>query len=200
MTGARMSKAHMSEALTAGFADPVADAQECFRAVLAAMSRPGSVHPVAGVAAPAPLCGAAAAVLLTLVDQEAVLWLDPAAEAARGWLAFHTGASIGEQRTAGFVLALALPPLDTLAGGTDEAPEHSATVILQVASVTEGRRFVLEGPGLREPALLAVTGLPEDFASVWAANHVLYPCGVDLVLCAGNALAALPRSVSIREG
>ena len=44
--------------------------------------------------APAPLDPATAAVLLTLVDNETPLWLDPAVAAARDWLAFHCGASI----------------------------------------------------------------------------------------------------------
>ena len=112
------------------------------------MARPGRVMSVAGVSAPAPLCDAAAAVLLTLVDHETPLWLDPDAAAARGWIAFHTGAPLSDWRAA-FVLALALPDLATLPAGTDEMPETSATVILQVRALGSGRRLVLEGPGLR---------------------------------------------------
>ncbi|HBK08745.1 MAG TPA: phosphonate C-P lyase system protein PhnH [Acetobacteraceae bacterium] len=182
--------------MTPGFADPVADAQSCFRAVLEAMSRPGRVQSVRGVTAPAPLCDAAAAVLLTLVDHETPLWLDPAAEAARPWIAFHTGAPTDG---ASFAMALSLPDLDTLPTGTDEMPETSATVILQVTSLTTGPAYILDGPGLREPATLHVTGLPGDFASIWQRNHALFPRGIDLILCAGNTLTALPRSVSVKE-
>ncbi len=78
-----------------GFADPVGDAQAIFRAVLDAMARPGKLHQVgAGLAAPAPLDCATAAVLLTLIDNETPLWVDPVADAARAWLAFHCGAAI----------------------------------------------------------------------------------------------------------
>jgi alpha-D-ribose 1-methylphosphonate 5-triphosphate synthase subunit PhnH len=194
----------MSNGLTAGFADPVTDAQACFRSVLDAMARPGQVHAVHGLFAPPPLCNAAAAVLLTLADHETPLWLDPRAEPAAAWLAFHTGASVGPAARAVLAFALLLPDLalPDLAGfptGTDEMPETSATVILQVASLTTGRRFILEGPGLREPAVLHADGLPADFAAIWQRNHALFPRGIDLVLCAGDRLAALPRSVNLKE-
>jgi alpha-D-ribose 1-methylphosphonate 5-triphosphate synthase subunit PhnH len=47
--------------------------------------------------------------------------------------------------------------------------------------------------------VLHAAGLPGDFVARWAANHALFPRGVDLVLCAGERLAALPRSVAIEE-
>ena len=185
-----------------GFADPATDAQSCFRAVLDAMSRPGTITSAgAGLRPPAPLDPATAAVLLTLADADTPLWLDPAAEIAADWAAFHCGApragSIGE---AAFACALTMPALSSLHPGTDLAPEESATLILQVPALGRGTPFRLSGPGLRAPALLRVEGLPDGFAAQWAANHALYPCGVDLVLCAGEGLCALPRSVRIEEG
>jgi alpha-D-ribose 1-methylphosphonate 5-triphosphate synthase subunit PhnH len=186
----------MTTDLSPGFADPVAGAQACFRAVLDAMARPGRIMSVSGVSAPPPLCSAAAAVLLTLVDHETPLSLDSDTEAARPWIAFHTGAPDGSA----YVLALSLPDLAALPNGTDEMPETSATVILQVASLGSGRRYVLEGPGLRWPTDLRVGGLPGDFISIWQRNHALFPRGIDLILCAGDRLAALPRSVTVSEG
>jgi alpha-D-ribose 1-methylphosphonate 5-triphosphate synthase subunit PhnH len=98
-----------------------------------------------------------------------------------------------------FAMALSLPDFGGLPSGTDEMPETSVTVILQVVSLAAGRRLALEGPGLREPRPVAVDGLPADFVAIWQRNHQLYPRGVDLILCAGNQLTALPRSVCIRE-
>jgi alpha-D-ribose 1-methylphosphonate 5-triphosphate synthase subunit PhnH len=190
----------MSPGLSPGFGDPVSGAQACFRAVLDAMAHPGRLHLAHGVSAPAPLCDAAAAVLLTLVDHETPLWLDPDADAARAWIAFHTGAPIQPAGRAAFAMALSLPDLTELPNGTDETPETSATVILQIASLTTGRHFVLEGPGLREPTDLRANGLPIDFTAIWQRNHGLFPRGIDLILCAGNTLTALPRSVTIKEG
>jgi alpha-D-ribose 1-methylphosphonate 5-triphosphate synthase subunit PhnH len=184
-----------------GFTDPVRDAQSTFRAVLDAMARPGRLHHVGqNLTAPVPLGRATAAVLLTLIDNETPLWVDPAAAAACDWLTFHCGAVIidapGE---ATFALALSLPSLQELPSGTHEIPESSATLILQVPALGVGTRYRLSGPGLRVPALLAVTGLPGDFVRIWQENHALYPCGVDIVLCADTAMTALPRSVTIEE-
>ena len=49
------------------------------------------------------------------------------------------------------------------------------------------------------PAPLRVTGLPDDFAAAWSANRALYPRGVDLILCAGASLAALPRTTMVER-
>lgn len=182
-----------------GFADPVADAQSCFRAILDAMARPGQVHTVGSVPAPPGLCDAAAAVLLTLADHETGVWLDPNAAAADAWIRFHTGAPSVTADRATFSVALSLPDLAELPNGSDEMPETSATLILQVDSLSGGQRFILEGPGLRTPAVLSVEGLPPDFATIWQRNHARFPCGIDLILCAGNTLTALPRGVTVKD-
>ncbi|HEY1935851.1 MAG TPA: phosphonate C-P lyase system protein PhnH [Acetobacteraceae bacterium] len=191
----------MSGIVLPGFAEPVAGAQACFRAVLDAMARPGQVHEAgAGLTPPAPLVPASAAVLLTLVDHDTPLWLDAAAGSAREWIAFHCGAPIVEDAAAcSFALALSWLDLGVLPAGSYEAPETSATLIVQVRSLGSGQRFRLEGPGLREPVVLAIDGLPSGFAEIWQRNHALFPCGIDVVLCAGTRLAALPRSVTVRE-
>jgi len=183
-----------------GFTDPVADAQAAFRALLSAMAVPGSIHAVgAGLVAPAPLAPATAAVVLSMVDGEAPLALDAASDAARAWIAFHCGATFTALAQARFILAQSCPDLSTLHAGSDDGPDESATVILQVGALGSGTAYRLSGPGLREPTVLRVTGLPGDFAARWAANHGLYPRGVDVVLCAGTQLAALPRSVKVEN-
>lgn len=186
-----------------GFADPVFGAQAAFRAILAAMSRPGSIHSVgAGLAPPFPLNPSAAAVLLSLVDADTTLHLGAELESGHDWLAFHCGAKMADSiGAADFVMALEMPDLTTLANGSDEGPEESATLILQVSAFGEGEALHLSGPGLRVPEVLKVAGLPDTFVTAWAANHFLFPRGVDIVLCAGDQIVALPRSLHItREG
>jgi alpha-D-ribose 1-methylphosphonate 5-triphosphate synthase subunit PhnH len=183
-----------------GFADPVLDGQACFRAVLEALAHPGRIATLAFAGPPPPLDPATAAVLLTLADAETPLWLDDAAGAARAWIAFHCGAPPAAQGDAAFGLALRPVGLAGFAAGTDDAPEQGATLILQVAALGRGRALRLSGPGLAAPAVLRVDGLPESFAAEWAGNHARFPRGVDLILCAGQQVAALPRSTRIEEG
>lgn len=192
----------MTAPLTPGFAEPVLDAQRCFRAVLEAMARPGRVQRLPGLPTPpAPLGAAAAAVLLTLADAETPVWLD-AGEAAAAWLRFHAGAPItATPAEATFLLASGTPPaLAELAQGSDEEPHRSATLIVQVATLEEGAGWRLTGPGIEHAHRLRVTGLPTGFAAEWQANHARFPCGIDLILCAGERLAALPRTTTLEIG
>ncbi len=186
--------------ITPAFADPVRDAQQCFRAVLEAMSRPGRVQRLPpGFAPPPGLDPATAAVLLTLADAETPLHHD-AGNAADAWLRFHCGSPAAAPERAAFVLATAAPPaLALLDAGSDEEPERGATLILQVASLTEGRGWCLSGPGIEARHRLAVAGLPADFLPQWQARRGLFPRGVDVVLCAGHDIAALPRTTLIEE-
>ena len=191
----------MTGSLGMGFADPVHDAQANFRAILDAMSRPGRIVQVTGVTPPPSLDPATAAALLTLTDHETKIWLDPRAMAAREWLAFHCGVSFtADLDTCAFAVALALPDLTQLPAGSHEEPETSATVICQVAGFGTGLAFRLTGPGLREPETLRIQGLPDDFDAIWQDNHALFPRGIDLILCAGDCLTALPRTVAIQKG
>ncbi len=202
MSGAIISGAIMSGASLdvthPGFADPVRDSQACFRAVLDAMAQPGRLLTVPAAMDPPPMLDTAtAAVLLTLADADTPLWLDKAASAARHWIAFHCGAPAATAGSAALALALGPVRLDTFPRGTDNAPELGATIILQVAALARGVAYTLSGPGLASPAVLAVVGLPDSFIAEWAANRALFPRGVDLILCAGNRVAALPRTVRI---
>ena len=183
-----------------GFADPVGESQACFRAVLDAFARPGSIHQVAPpLEPPPPLDRATAAALLTLVDGDTPVWLDGAAEATWEWLAFHCGAVRAPRADAAFGVVLGALALEGFGAGSDDAPEDGATVVVQAAGLGTGRRLRLRGPGLEHPVVLAVDGLGDGFVAEWAANHGRFPRGVDVVLCAGDRLAALPRSVTIEE-
>jgi alpha-D-ribose 1-methylphosphonate 5-triphosphate synthase subunit PhnH len=186
----------------AGFADPVLDAQRTFRALLDAMAHPGRVVTLAPLEAPAPLGAASAAVCLTLLDLDTPVWLDPAAATAEvvAYLRFHCGAPVaGAPAAARFAViadAPAMPSLNAFDPGTDERPDLSATLVIQVAGLVGGHGPRLTGPGIEREARLEVVGAP----ALWSgldANLSRFPRGVDVVLCAERRLVALPRTTRV---
>lgn len=185
-----------------GFPEPVRDAQRVFRTVLHAMAHPGRLMPVTtDLAPPAPLASAAAAVCLALVDYDTPVWLDDraASSEALDFLAFHCGCPVADApASAAFALVAGeVPSLSVFPVGDDEFPEASATVILQVDALRPDGPLLLSGPGIRDTATLGVDGLPTRFWPEWAANHALFPRGIDLVLVAGSTLCCLPRTVRV---
>jgi alpha-D-ribose 1-methylphosphonate 5-triphosphate synthase subunit PhnH len=144
---------------------------------------------------------AAGAALLSLADADTPLWLD-AGDAVAEWLRFHCGAPITPDiGAARFIVACgAAPSLDALDIGTDEDPQLGATLILQVTGLVAGNGWRLTGPGIQHEHRLSVLGAPANFVAAWAQNQALFPRGVDVLLCAGDSIAALPRSVMIAEG
>jgi alpha-D-ribose 1-methylphosphonate 5-triphosphate synthase subunit PhnH len=97
---------------------------------------------------------------------------------------------------ADFVLASDRPALASLRQGSYDEPETSALLILQVASFEGGRRVRLSGPGIETAALLDLP-MDDSFIREWTAQRRRSPLGVDVLLCAAERVAALPRSVMI---
>ena len=201
-----------------GFAEPAESSQQVFRALLDAMARPGRVHTlppaaVQGMEPPVTARGLAAS-LLCLLDAETRVWLHPAwpVHQLGAYLRFHTGAPIqleaahadfvvvdGRQAEVGF-----LPGLWTqLDAGIDEAPQASATLVIELPVLSEqdpgrpAQHLLLRGPGIAHSQGLHLGGLGPDFWQARAALGPAYPCGIDLILCCGDAIAALPRTTRV---
>jgi len=185
-------------AINAAFAS-----QAAFRAAMEAFARPGEIRAVSGAAAPAPLAPATAALLQSLADYETPIWLDhtfAGAPDVAEWIRFYAGAPIvDDKRQAAFALiadAQNMPDVTQFALGSEEYPDRSTTLIVQIERFY-GHPFRISGPGIKGARDLAADALPENFAERLAANRELFPRGVDLVLVAGDQIAALPRSVHI---
>jgi alpha-D-ribose 1-methylphosphonate 5-triphosphate synthase subunit PhnH len=187
-----------------GLADPPLDGQRIFRSVLEALSRPGRiVDAAAAIQPPAPLHPATAAVCLTLLDFDTPLWLDDAATRPDvvEWLKFHCSMPLAsEPGVAHFALiadAEGMPGLDAFDAGTAEHPERSAKLIVQVQALIGGTGRRLMGPGIAGELRLDVAGVPAPFWTWASNNHTRFPRGVDILLSAGQVLAALPRSTRV---
>jgi alpha-D-ribose 1-methylphosphonate 5-triphosphate synthase subunit PhnH len=189
--------------MTPGFADPTLDAQASFRILLDAMAHPGRIVrlPACPAQPPPGLGPAAAALILTLTDSDSTVWLDAGA-AAVNWAQFHAGCRIvSKPEQAAFLFATTHPPQQSsLAQGSAEEPHHSATLVVEVASLGVGGGWVLSGPGIETMVQLHVVGAPSDFLAQRAANLASFPCGVDTILTCGSDLVALPRTTQVEAG
>lgn len=185
-----------------GFADATHDAQAVFRAVLDALSRPGRLQTLAasdGLQAPAPLSRGLTAVLLTLLDAETSLHLDGPLASDTAWLyaRFHTGVQPAALEAADFVAVRAAEAsLEGLRLGTDEAPQHGATLIVDTTTLA-GQSLVLSGPGIEHTQRIGLCGLSVEFWQRRIAQERLFPRGVDLLIVCGSQLIAVPRSTHI---
>ena len=198
--------AYRSDPYSGGFADPVFESQSTFKVVMDAMARPGSAHHIKAIAMPpAPMGPAAGAIALALCDHDTLVHLSPAMIEAgvQSWLAFHSGALATHDRNeaafAFFEAGAQLPPLSTFAAGTQEYPDRSTTVIVELPALTGGPALTLEGPGIDGAIEIAPVGLPQHFENMWAENGGLYPRGADLVLASGNRILCLPRTTGIKR-
>ena len=189
--------------LAPGLADPSHDAQRLFRGVLDAFSHPGRIAELPDApAGPGTLSPAAVAFLLTFADRETPLWLEAGVDkqAVRDFLRFHAGAPIVQAREAatfGVIIGGGGEPFAGFAIGTDTYPDRAATLVIEVPALEGGRDTTWRGPGIDGAVRVAIDGLGDGFWPAWAANHALFPCGVDLVFASGSRLIALPRSVAV---
>ena len=195
--------------LSAGFADKVLSAQSTFRSVMDAMARPASIQRIASTAGtPATMMRGTAAVALTLFDHDTPIWLDSRMSATPDvgkWLKFHTSAPVVvDASIASFALVgdpENLPVLDRFALGSNEYPDRSTTLILQVESLSAGPVVELQGPGIDGTAALRASIRPRDLFERLAVNATLFPRGIDVVLVHDDCVVAIPRTTRlVRRG
>ncbi|AHY41002.1 phosphonate C-P lyase system protein PhnH [Stutzerimonas decontaminans] len=191
-----------SDLLQAAFADPVLDAQKCFRAALKALSEPGTHQPLVSVAAIEPLQAASYALCLSLLDNDTPLWLAPAFDtpAIRANLAFHCGCPIVETREDAMFALLDAAALDDLSGfynGSERYPDQSCTLLVQLNRLDRGPALSWQGPGIDGSRLV---GLPLK-PTFWQqrAARTDFPRGLDALFCADGEVLGLPRSTRIGD-
>jgi alpha-D-ribose 1-methylphosphonate 5-triphosphate synthase subunit PhnH len=190
--------------LLPGFSDPVVQSQTCFRLIMNSTACPGTLaHFSTAPIPPQGLNKAAGACLLTLIDPETRLWLDPSLTTGDVplWLRFHTGAPVTDVRDeAAFALAL---PQDGNLGvssfnqGDAKYPDRATTIVIMLPSLQGGPQLTLRGPGIETQTLIAPQGLSSTF---WEERNELvshFQFGIDLMLCAGDQMISLPRTTRI---
>lgn len=182
--------------------ESVHDTQQCFRALVNTMSRPGTVTD-------APVRPADHAVLATLVDHEVTCHTtDDKIQTALANEGRFESASV---KTADIVHATT--PINGYAAemeqGSLKEPSDGATIIYRVdgfktaadsefdATDRNITHLHLRGPGIPDERSLIVTGFPEDEAKSLAAAQSSYPHGVDAILTTDDRIASIPRSIDM---
>ena len=198
----------MLQSIPAGFARPVFESQGTFRAILHAMSRPGSLVSLPVRAeGPRGWSGGMASVVLTLCDMDTPVWLDgqAATDAAVRFLRFHCACPLTDApEKASFAVVMshqAMPPLDAFSLGNAEYPEKSTTVLLTTdfdAATTQ--TIGVTGPGVDGQERLPLSWLPSGFVAAWQANTSLFPRGVDVILVGQSHVVGLPRTLKMEAG
>ena len=192
-----------TQALAAGLPDGVHDAQQAFRAVLDALARPGQVRVIGQALPGVALGGAMARLLLSLCDDETPVWWQGAGAGLAHWLRFHVGAPVADAPVgasfAAFVDLRQGLDLSAFACGTAASPEFSATLLIELLSLTDGPLLAWQGPGIREVQRVGLQGLPDDFWTQWQANHAAFPQGVDIIFTCGDNALGLPRTTVVHR-
>ena len=198
-----------------GFANPVIESQKTFRAVLEALAHPGKIVPLLGTPQTPPgTCPTAASILLTLLDSDCSLWIDPAifTPTVKSWLTFHTGCAIVPEPAGAQFAWISdlseLPSFSRFYCGTDRYPDSSATLLIKVPALADnpigGEEAVglrLEGPGVPASRTIYLPGIDfayiARFVAMRAANHEIFPCGVDVYLTTPQTIVGLPRTTRV---
>lgn len=191
-----------------GFENPSLDSQAVFRVALDAFSHPGRVLDIPLNAAwPSGCRGTPAVLLLSLLDADTRVWLSPSLmhDNAAAWLRFHTGCNVVDDPGNAQFLWMAqsdpMPWLTELCLGSDEYPDQSATLVIEVLELQPGLSgWHLAGPGIEGVRKLGVLGAPLDFEHQWRLNCDAFPRGVDIFFTTENQIAGLTRTTRIMAG
>jgi alpha-D-ribose 1-methylphosphonate 5-triphosphate synthase subunit PhnH len=90
-----------------------------------------------------------------------------------------------------------LPALDGFSFGSNEYPDRSTTLIVQVECLTQGPAFELRGPGIDGTTMLRANIQPRDLFERIAVNATLFPRGIDVVLVHDDSIVAIPRTTRL---
>jgi alpha-D-ribose 1-methylphosphonate 5-triphosphate synthase subunit PhnH len=199
--------------VVAGFSDVARDSQAVFRQALHALSHPGLIAPLAlDYSIPAQANPGSAVLLLALLDADSRLWLSASLSQsdAANWIVFHSGCSIVQHCSDADFAWVAqiseLPPLENFNPGTDEYPDQSTTIVLDVAGLSTQAdtrpALTLRGPGIEHHHTLNIASIAaEQLAGLiaqWQVNHAQFPKGVDMFLADAHSLVGLPRTTQVQ--
>jgi len=182
------------------FDDYIPGSQGTFRAIFAAMERPGQLVTIhQNPDAPDIFNWASAATCLTLLERETPVWIDiDQQNSAVSWLQYRCQSSVvTEPCMANFAIVtqpVNMPDLEFFRVGTYDHPENATTVLVQVDDILPDADCKSFGLGIDQRPQLELRGLPEHFWHQWRQLSGRHPLGIDVFITCEDVLAALPKS------
>ncbi|MEI6208548.1 MAG: phosphonate C-P lyase system protein PhnH [Desulfuromonadales bacterium] len=170
-----------------------------FRAVLQAMSRPGTIRHLPDNGGADPLL----TLLSSLLDNEvAVAAVGADRDDVLDKIVRVTGCRPGPVTEADFLLVLGASSggrLSELRRGTSDYPETGATVLYLPDEVAaEGGVVSLTGPGIRDSVAPLLSGIADDELKLLGEINRGFPLGVDAIfLDRTGKMTCIPRSTQI---
>ncbi len=176
--------------------------QRAFRALLDAMSRPGTIHTLPEARGADGAWGSSLVVMQSLLDHEVTFAVEADDRSVHEQILRRTGARSDVLAAAGYVLTDAAHALDVIEMASEgylEEPERSATVVVRVDAIGSGAlRVSLSGPGIESVQPLSLDGLDVAALHALIERNAVYPTGIDIVLVDPQGrIACLPRSTRI---
>jgi alpha-D-ribose 1-methylphosphonate 5-triphosphate synthase subunit PhnH len=168
----------------------VLDGHDHFRAAMVALSYPGRRIPVANVSG-THQGSTGQRILRALYDDGAPVTTVAADGTTTGVRPEEAGVLVVDGSTSHGLL-------DRIPRGTEEYPEHGATVIYLVAGQPDSAHLHLTGPGVDGYLEVRLPLSPDDVIARNAACRK-YPAGIDLLLTGDGWVTGLPRTASIQQ-
>lgn len=176
-------------------------ARTTFQALLAALSNPGRIFTLPGIATSTQeSCHQIGQTLLDLetsfFTSDRILRRDFEQSGARFLIASSASYLFFPDSEA--FESMARQTIDLIAHanvGTMAAPDQGATVIVP-CRFDQGQVLRLRGPGIQHTIEIQVEGLPIEFWQLRAAK-INYPLGIDLFLVDGGQVVGLPRTTQV---
>lgn len=197
--------------------DLVYDTIPVYRALVEAVSRPGTIADIGEQAAklnlPKDEDNAALALALTLLDDDVTCFIslrddnDLAQE-----IEYRTFCGRAEPSKADYLFVQGnmengdvVSLLHQVKKGTWLYPEESATLLVRAEDIREtglaDRGWILSGPGIRDVARCELEGVSAAMLEERNRLNAEYPLGIDMMFyTAQGKLLAIPRTTAIRGG
>lgn len=181
--------------------------QQAYRKVLEALSFPGKVNSVDKCPNDlSPLISQTGLICLTLLDSEVTFHVAEETQLITETIHAYTGCHSTNASNADFIVLPLLTSNEEIIKKLNEAkigdlvkPHKSATIILEIESLTSGYKYSLIGPGIKFTNQLNCTISPEILEKRKEINTE-YPLGIDLILVDQQGyVVGLPRTTQIME-